>query len=168
MKLTRDEQIAELKRMGSGKLFYWARPGMFVLVAGLGLIGSFTGNPAFYATMIFAGLVALAVWLITPHMIHAVRGLREGVKQNGTVLISRRQWSDGGSNHESYQGLISMNNQPLWEMDFVQPQGWEPVEGLYQAELAFIRGVEWPVVLLTDDGLLYPNSKPKRTSLAQI
>ena len=50
----------------------------------------------------------------------------------------------------------------LWQMEFVQPQNWQPKEGRYPAELVFIRGVEWPVVLLTSDGLLYPRLKPRR------
>jgi len=47
-------------------------------------------------------------------------------------------------------------------MEFVQPQNWQPKEGRYPAELVFIRGVAWPVVLLTSDGLLYPHLKPRR------
>lgn len=165
--MTLDEQIAELTRTGSGKIMHLARPGALVLVAGLVLTGAFTGNPVFYGIALAFALIAFAIWQTTPHISNAARGLREGLKQNGVVAISLKQWSDGTSSHESYQGLISMNNQPLWQMEFVQPEGWEPAEGVYQAQLAFIRGVEWPVVILTNDGLLYPACKPRRATVFQ-
>ena len=57
-----------------------------------------------------------------------------------------------------------MDSQPLWQMEFVTPQNWQPGEGKHSAQLAFIRGVEWPVVILTSEGLLYPRLKPRRAS----
>jgi hypothetical protein len=49
------------------------------------------------------------------------------MKQNGDVEISIHQWTDAESNqYESYHGLILMDNQPLWQMEFVQPQNWQP------------------------------------------
>jgi hypothetical protein len=161
--MTLDEQMTELRRMGSGRILYWARPGVVLLSAGLVLTGAFTGNPVFYGIALAFALIAFAIWNTTPHISNAARGLREGMKQNGDVEISIHQWTDAESNqYESYNGLILMDNQPLWQMEFVQPQNWQPKEGHYPAELAFIRGVEWPVVLLTSDGLLYPRLKPRR------
>ena len=93
---------------------------------------------------------------------------KEGLKQNGEVEISIHPWTDAESNrYDSYQGLVFMDNQPLWQMEFVTPQNWQPMEGKYSAQLAFIRGVEWPVVLLTSEGLLYPRLKPRRAPGAQ-
>jgi len=53
-------------------------------------------------------------------------------------------------------------------MEFVTPQNWQPVVGRLEAQLVFIRGVEWPVVILTGNGLLYPRLKPTRASGIQI
>ena len=161
--MTLDEQITELRRMGSGRILYWARPGVVVLSAGLVLAGAFTGNLIFYGMAIAFALISFAICNTTPHISNAARGLREGIKQKGDVEISIHQWTDAESNqYESYKGLILMDNQPLWQMEFVQPQNWQPKEGRYPAELFFIRGVEWPVVLITSDGLLYPRLKPGR------
>ncbi|MFO7569339.1 MAG: hypothetical protein R6W75_06035 [Smithellaceae bacterium] len=162
MMLTRDEQEAELQRKGSGTLLPWARPAMFLLAAGLGLVGAKTGQPVFYAAASVAALVALAVWLTVPHRLNAVRGLREGIRQEGTVEIIMKQWPDGVTQHEACHGRIFMNQQPLWEMEFVTPHNWQPAEGTYPAQLAFIRGVDWPVVVMTRDGLLYPRVKPEK------
>jgi hypothetical protein len=161
--MTLDEQMTELTRMSSVRILYWARPAVVVLSAGLVLAGTFTGNPVFYGIALAFALIAFAIWNTTPHISNAARGLREGMKQNGDVEIGIHQWTDAESNQcESYNGLILMDNQTLWQMEFVQPQNWQPKEGRYPAELVFIRVVEWPVVLLTSDGLLYPRLKPRR------
>ena len=161
--MTLDEQMTELRRMGSTRILYWARPSVVVLSVGLVLAGAFTGNLVFYGIAIAFALVAFAIWNATPHIGNAARGLKEGVKQDGDVKIRIHQWTDAElSQYESYNGMILMDNQPLWQMVFVQPQNWHPKEGRYPAELVFIRGVTWPVVLLTSDGLLYPRLKPRR------
>jgi hypothetical protein len=161
--MTLDEQIAELTRTGSGKVMVLARPGVVVLAAGFVLTGAITGNPVFYGIALICAVIAFAVWQTIPHIHNAARGLREGLKQNGAVEISIHQWTDAESKHyEFYQGLISMDNQPLWQMEFVTPQNWQPAEGKHSAQLVFIRGVEWPVVILTGDGLMYPRLKPRR------
>ncbi|PKN18198.1 MAG: hypothetical protein CVU71_11835 [Deltaproteobacteria bacterium HGW-Deltaproteobacteria-6] len=167
--MTLDEQIAELTRPGPDKMINLARPGVVVLASGLALAGLFTGNPAFYYIALVFTLIGFAIRQTAPHIRNAARGLREGNKQNGSVEISIRRWTDAESNqHESYEGLISMESRPLWRMEFVTPQNWQPLEGRHPAQLIFIRGVEWPVVILTGTGLLYPRFKPKRASDNQI
>lgn len=163
--MTLDEQITELTRMGSGKIIDLARPGVLLLVAGLVLTGVLTGNLLLHGIALALALIAFAIWQTTPHIRDAARGLREGMKRSGTVEIRIHEWTDAESKqYESYQGLISIDNQPLWQMEFVTPQNWQPVEGRHSAQLVFIIGVEWPVVILTRDGLLYPRLKPRRAS----
>ena len=158
-----EEQIAELTRAGSGTLWEPARLAAVVLAASAALAGAVTRNPFFLGIALALSILAFAVRQTAPHIANAVRGLREGVKQPGTVEISLHQWTDAESNvHESFHGVISMDGQPAWEMEFVTPQNWQPRAGGFQAELAFIRGVEWPVAVLTREGLLYPRRKPLR------
>ncbi len=101
-------------------------------------------------------------------MQNAARGLAEGMKQTGAVDLRLHSWPEvDRQTHQTWRGVVFMNHQPLWEMDFVQPDGWEPSPGVHPAELAFIRGVAWPVVLILEDGILYPGGKPRRASHAQ-
>jgi hypothetical protein len=159
--MTVNEQITELIQTGSGKMIDLARLGTALMTAISFLAGVLTGNPVFYGIAAFAALVTFAIWQTTPHMRNAARGLKEGFRQNGTVEISIRQWTDPDSQqHESCHGLIAMDDQPLWQMEFVTSQHWQPVEGKVPAQLVFIPGVEWPVVIVTGDGLLYPRLKP--------
>jgi len=163
MHMTVDKQITELTRTGSGIIIDMARWGTAVLTSFLLLAGVFTGNPVFYGIAAFTALVTFAIWQTTPHLHNAARGLKEGFRQNGTVGISMRQWTDPDSHrHESCHGLIAIDNQPLWQMEFVISQHWQPVEGKYRAQLVFTPGVEWPVAILTEEGLLYPRLKPRR------
>jgi hypothetical protein len=46
--------------MGSGRILYWARPGVVLLSAGLVLSGAFTGNLVFYGIAIAFALIAFA------------------------------------------------------------------------------------------------------------
>lgn len=165
--MTLDEQIEELIRSDSGKITRLARVGTVVVMAGVVLTGAFSGNPVFYGIALIFALPAFAIWRFSPNISSAARGLKEGLKQDGAVEIYIDHWTDAEANrYESYRGLVLMDNQPLWHMEFVTPQSWQPAEGPHFAQLVFIRGVEWPVVILTREGLLYPRWKPRRASVA--
>lgn len=166
--MTLDDQIAELTRKGSGTVMKIARLGVILIAASLVLAGAASGHLVFYGTALAFAMLALAIWQTTPHIHKAVRGLKEGLRQDGTVELSIHQWKDAESNcYDSYYGLVSMDNQPMWQMEFVSPENWQPAEGRHSAQLAFIRGVEWPVVILTRDGLLYPRFTPRRAIITQ-
>jgi hypothetical protein len=90
---------------------------------------------------------------------NATRGLKEGVRQNGAVEISIQLWTDPDSH---CHGLIAMDNQPVWQMEFETSMHWQPTQRKYCAALVFIPGVKWSVVILTDGGPLYPRLKPSR------
>ncbi|HDD61037.1 MAG TPA: hypothetical protein ENF22_00730 [Chloroflexi bacterium] len=42
-------------------------------------------------------------------------------------------------------------------------QGWHPQEGDTQVNIFYVTGVHWPVLLITQEGVLFPRFKPKRT-----
>jgi len=166
--MTVDQQITELTRTGSGEIIDLGRQGAAGLTVVLFLTGAFTGNMVFYGVAGFFAIITFAIWQITPHILNAARGLKEGFRQNGTVEISIQRWTGPDSHRcESFHGLIAMDNQPLWQMEFVTSQHWPPADGKYSAQLVFIPGVEWPVVILTCDGLLYPRLEPRRADSFQ-
>ena len=160
--MTRQQQISDLIKLGSRGFLHAAKPVLVIIVAAFIILGAITGRPVFYAVALIAGLLTFAVWQTTPHMLNAAMGLRKGICQSGRVEILLHRWKAAESEHESYRGIISQDGQPLWQMDFVQPRGWIPAIGPHPAELYFIQGVEWPVVLVLQDGILYPGSKPRR------
>jgi len=138
---------------------------IFAAAAGSVLAGVLTGNPVFYGIAFVLVLIGFVIWRVTPHIHNAARGLKEGLKHSGAVEIRIDHWTDAESNqHESYQGIILMDKQPLWQMELATPQDWRPIAGIYSAQLAFIPGIEWPVAIITSDGVLYPRLKPRPAS----
>jgi hypothetical protein len=163
MKLSVDEQIADLRKTGSNRLLPLIRPAAAAIAAGLILSGIASGHFAFFAVAGVAGIIALTAGLPVPHIRNAVKGIDRGWKIIGVIEITVRQWpNEDGAKMESCQGLIFKDNQPLWRMDFGVPGTWQPAAGKYPAQLIFIPGVDWPVVLITEEGVLYPRSKPGR------
>lgn len=149
-------------RTGSGKTIIVARYGIVAAAAGSVLAGVLTGNPVFYGIAFVFVVIGFVMSRVTPHIHNAARGLKEGLKQSGAVVIAIDHWTDAESNHyESYRGIVSIDNRPLWQMEFATPQDWQPIEGTHSAQLAFIPGIEWPVAVITPDGLLYPRLKPR-------
>ena len=163
--MTIDEQIAEMIRTGSGKTIIVARHGIVAVVAGSVLAGVLTGNPVFYGIAFVFAMIGFVIWRVTPHIHNAARGLKEGLKHSGAVEIRMDHWTDAESNHfEFYQGIVSIDNWPLWQMEFATPQDWQPIAGIHSAQLAFIPGIEWPVAIITNGGVLYPRLKPRPAS----
>jgi len=158
-----DEQIEELIQTGYGETLNHVRRGAIAITCGLVLAGAFTGNFVFYGIAAAAALICVALWKITPHIHNAARGLKDGMRQEGSVEISILQWTDAESNrHETYRGLVLIDQRPAWQMEFASPGGWQPAEGTYPAQIVFLIGVDWPVAILTAEGLLYPAARPKR------
>ena len=163
--MTLDEQIAEMIRTGSGKTIIAARYGVVAAVAGSVLAGVLTGKPVFYGIAFVFAVIGFVIWRVTPHIHNAARGLKEGLKHSGAVEIRIDRWTDAESNHyESYQGIVSIDNRPLWQMEFATPPNWQPIEGMHSAQLVFIPGIEWPVAIITNDGMLYPRLRPRPAS----
>ncbi|MRR16753.1 MAG: hypothetical protein EG826_09900 [Deltaproteobacteria bacterium] len=160
-----DEQIAEMIRAGSAEPVILARYGSVAAAAGSAVAGVLTGNPVFYGIAFIFVVIGCVIWRVTPHIHNAARGLKEGLKRDGAVEIRMDRWTDAESNRfESYQGIVSMDNRPLWHMDFATPQDWQPIAGRYSVQLAFIPGIAWPVAIITNDGVLYPRLKPRPAS----
>ena len=157
MPLTRDQQIANLLSMGVKNHLGSFQIALIVLLGGLLCSGIITGHPVFFMIAAFTGVVALSSWQTSPHIKNAVKGATEGQWSRSEILIQITRWSDSNS----YHATIQENDYQSWEFEFI-PQGWQPAEGVIAAEVCFIPGVAWPVLLLTDTGIIYPRYTPKR------
>ena len=162
--LSRNEQIEKLNRLKTAGLLPWMSPALVMITAGLILVGAFSGRLIYYLAAGLAGFAALAARLVIPFRLDAARGLSEGVRQTGTVEIEKKKTTMDAHEFQSFTGLVCLDNRPMWQIDFAQPDGWEPISGVHPAELVFIRGKDWPVALLLEAGILYPSVRPKRLS----
>jgi hypothetical protein len=72
------------------------------------------------------------------------------------VFIDITNWSDS----DSYHAIVVSGCKLPWKFDFI-PQGWKPTEGIIPAELVFIKQVGWPVLIITEAGIIFPRYTPK-------
>ena len=157
MKLTIDEQIADLRKTGSNRLLPLIRPAATAIAAGLIVAGIAGGHLAFFAAAGVAGIVALAAGLPVPHILNAVRGIDSGWKLSGVVEITVHEWpNEDSTKMESCQGLIFQDNQPLWHMDF----------GGARYLAACCRQISGPVDLYSGRGLAGDFNRRRRCALS--
>ena len=155
MALTRDQQLKILIDMGTDTFLNRFTLGLIILTISLTIVGLITLHPAFFMVAAFIGVVAYSAWQTSPHINNAVKGIAKGTRTCGEVSFSITRWSDS----DTYIATIVSGCGQPWKFEFI-PQGWTPVEETAEAELVFISGVEWPVLLLTSNGLLYPRYTP--------
>jgi hypothetical protein len=61
--------------------------------------------------------------------------------------------------------LVSRHPSQRWRFEFI-PLGWQPGEGEFEAEFFAHPSVEWPALVQTTQGILYPRYNPKRVCAA--
>jgi len=153
--LTREQQIKILIDMGTKTFQNRFKYGLVILAIGLTIGGAITLNPVFFMVAAFVGIVAFSACQTSPHIQNAVKGFAEGTRVQGEVSFSITRWSDT----DTYFVTMISGCSRSWKFEFI-PQGWIPVEQNSDAELVFLSGVEWPVLLLTNKGIMYPRYTP--------
>jgi hypothetical protein len=153
------EQIAECRRCA-------ARPSAPRLIAGilaalataLTVLAFLTPHAGWIAGALAAWTVAGIALRATPHYANALRGLAEGRRESGTVVIRIEQWADG----PTYRAEVADSRGGRWTFEFV-PRSWSPKEGEFPAEIFHLDPVAWPVAATVADGVLLPRGKPVRS-----
>ena len=154
MLLSREQQLKNLIAMGKEPFLRKFKYGLILLTIGLTIGAIITLHPFAFMGAAFVGIVTFSACQTTPHIHNAVKGFTEGVRLPGEVSFSITRWSDS----DTYHATIISGVKP-WNFEFI-PQGWVPTSGKTEAELVYIDGVEWPVLLLTAQGILHPRYTP--------
>jgi uncharacterized membrane protein YedE/YeeE len=157
--MTVDEQMASLRRLGNSRVVHGLAAGLAGVAVLLVAIGLLMGWVAMFALAAFAGFIAFAAKTSTPHLRRAARALDAGRRAHVPIEIEVRHAGDS----PSYRAVVTSAPGQTWRVDFV-PHGWTPDSGTYVAEARFLADVPWPVLLITDDGLLVPRHAPRRLS----
>jgi hypothetical protein len=155
--LTREKQIEKLRQMGRGNLLEYAVPVSAGLVAALFIGGWVTGWVALYFIGAFIAIVAISSFTTMRNIRNAVVGEREGMRVRGRVQIT----VIAGAETPTYS-VAARDRGVRWSFEFL-PLDWLPATGETDAELVYLRGVEWPVLLIVEAGLIVPRYQPKRT-----
>jgi hypothetical protein len=91
------------------------------------------------------------------HIINAAKGWRQGRAQSGTLNLS----IDGSGDDAVYNGIVNHEAGQAWQIRFSEPQEWKPDAGKQTVKLYFIHDVAWPVLLVGEQGMLYPCKTPQ-------
>lgn len=153
---TVDEQLATLRSMGQP----WVGPmakALFVVPGLILLYRAFAFRE--YQLIIFliffvffAGLVSQGM----PHIRRAIAGIDTSDRVTGMARIRIEE----GMETERYVLEVMVAGRGAWTFDF-RPQHWVPKEGETDVECRFIPEIGWPVLVLSDKGIMYPTQAPK-------
>jgi len=161
MELTTYQQLFSLFRLFARRVLYWMLgagiAGAIVVVIGAEHLHT-TSLPYVMIPVLFV-IVALAVWMTAPHMRRAWQAVRTPQRcEDVKIDIEIDDYPDA----RHYYARVPATPSGVWRFEFV-PQGWKPVAGALDAEVRYIAGVRWPVlVLVAPTGVLVPMYEPKR------
>jgi hypothetical protein len=117
-----------------------------------------SGLEFFIVVGAFAGLAAIAAREAAPHWRNAIAAIQNGRRSNGDVSIAITRDSTA---FDRYVATVRDESQQAWKFEFT-PNNWAPTEGNFKAEIYYLRGVDWPALLITEGGILFPAFTPEK------
>lgn len=158
MPLPIDEQLSHLKSfaVGRGRLVVQMFAALTGILLALGIAG--IGDR-------LIDCLAAAGAGVTTFGIRKTRRLAErawaaydaGISERLEVEIIIETWAEG----ETLKGALTARDGTRWQMRFAKPVGWVPAEGRETANVFFGPG-DVPALIIFADGILYPESDPRR------
>lgn len=157
MAKTPQQQLDILRRLASRRLLKQVAGGLLAVAVGCIAAGAVRGEWIWFLVGAFFLLPLHTAWRASPHLLNAVRALDEGHRQPGTARVSVTT-CDGGAFHSA---TVADREGTVWSYGF-HVADWSPRLGEQPAELVFIDGLAWPALILTPEGVIYPNGAPSR------
>jgi hypothetical protein len=152
-------QQIEMLRLAAAPRLLSRVEAIVLLLASVAL--AFDFGVRFLGLGIFLGVLFLAMAIgrrqAMPNRLKALRGLEAGSKVAGMVEIDILPSDDW----KYYRATTTDRDGVRWVFPF-EPSEWQPEEGNGPADLYFIAGTDWPVVAVTESGILVPGARPKR------
>ena len=93
-----------------------------------------------------------------PHWRNAIAALHSGTQSKGKISIAITR---DPTEFDRYVATVRDKSPHAWQFEFT-PNDWEPTEGNYDVEIIHVSGVEWPALLLTSEGIVFPAFTPKK------
>ncbi len=155
MAMSLEQQVEKLRRAAR---FSWIPKGLFGLTLALIALALLTEYEFLFVIGAFSGLLAVAARDAAPHWRNAIAAIHNGRRSKGNVSIAITR---DPTEFDRYVATVRDESQHAWQFEFT-PNYWQPTEGDFKAEIYYVRSVEWPALLLTPEGVLFPASKPKK------
>ena len=155
--MTIEKQLETLRQLGSSQLTLRLKFAFLFATVGL-LVGGFaTKHPVCFMLAVFCGVVTYSSWQSVPHIHTAAQALERGHPSKGTVQLTVVE----GSDSPTYYATVQTNTTTRWHFAF-RNTGWTPESGIFPATLYSVPEQEWPALIQTEHGILYPRSTPER------
>lgn len=135
----------------------WWAPALAGLSLGLGAAGLVLQSWVPTALAVLAVTLAWALSRVRPYRAQAVAAAHGGGRAMGRVHLARAERNGVAV----WRATVLVDMLSEWSFEFV-PRHWTPPEGTFMAEICFAPAVAWPALVLTEQGLLYPDSPPQR------
>lgn len=151
-----EQQIETLRSMGQPWVG-WMAKALFVVPALILLYRAFAFRE--YPLIVFAvffGFFAGVVFQGMPHVRRAIAGIDTDDRMGGRA----KTWSEEGSESIHHMLEVRVPGRGSWVFEF-RPQHWVPKDEEIDVQCRFIPHVRWPVLVLSDRGLMYPTQTPK-------
>jgi len=152
--MTVEEQLKNLRNKAPPFWFAYA-----ALAAGACALGAgiYSGLELLVAVGVFVLFGAFQAHRTSRDTRSAIKALDSGRRERGKVFIH----IDVSDTLPEYRVKILPAYGVSWDTIF-HPRDWTPKGGLYQAELLFTVGLEWPALLILEQGVILPGFKPIR------
>jgi hypothetical protein len=122
----------------------------------IALIAIFFKEALFIPFSLFFIFFACSLKETSRHFHNLYKGMSSEQKTDGTIIIEHSSESV-----DYYAEACDSNKNEIWKFEFM-PLNWEPTKGNFQAKLVWIDDVSWPVLIETEEKIIYPKNKPKK------
>lgn len=151
-----EEQIDTLRGMGKPWVG-WMAQAMFVVPALILLYRALAFRE--YPLIVFAAFFGFFAGLVSQGMPHIRRAIA-GIDTCDSTSGQAKTWTEEGSESVHHMLEVRVPGRGSWVFEY-RPQHWEPKDEEMVVQCRFISHVRWPVLVLSDRGLMYPTHTPK-------
>lgn len=159
MSQTSAEQMENLRRMAEKRTLSVLSYSLFTLAAASAVAAIiYNHHPFLYFLGGFFLLIGITSRQSSPFILEAAKALEISTPRQGTFEVKIEEWSDSPTYRARFHHHDSGS---YWNFEFI-PQGWSPVAGRLEGQLYFLPDHQWPSLIVTEKGILFPRFKPKR------
>lgn len=108
----------------------------------------------------FLGVVGFSEQRAGPNIVSAIAAYDSGMSTNGEISIAITCWDTDNDFHAT----VRERGHPDWMFEFI-PQGWQPVNRSYSAEIWRAGSENQPILAVVEEGILIPRYDPIQVRL---
>ena len=131
---------------------------VWIIAAVIILIALIFSEALFIPFSLFFIFLALSLRQTNKHFQNLYKGITSNQKTDGVITIHTQHSSDSIN---YYAEILDNTKGQTWKFEFM-PLNWEPTKGTKAAKLVWIDDVDWPVLIETEEGSIYPKHNPKK------